>query len=121
MQIKLLPTASGSGSSETRFAEVQYYFRTLVCDVEKVLAMVFFYSMPHQELLELSYNTLLSCTQEMVFKVIEVQSISAVVAMVPHHPFPGEQHYFVVEKPGLDVASLGGGIIEATTLDSDAG
>jgi hypothetical protein len=79
--------------------------------------MVFFYSMPHQELLELSYNTLLSCTLEMDLKVIEVQSICAVVAMVPHHPFPEEPRYFVVEKPGVDVASLGGGITEATDLE----
>jgi len=30
--------------------------------------------------------------------------------MLPHLPFPGEtsERYFVVEKPGLDVASLGG-------------
>jgi hypothetical protein len=34
----------------------------------------------------------------------------AVVAMVPHQPFPGDsvERFFVVEKPGLDIASLGG-------------
>ena len=71
--------------------------------------MISFYSLPHQELLELSYNTLISCTHdEKDLKVIDVQSIRAVVALVPHQPFPGEQRYFVVEKPGLDIASLGG-------------
>lgn len=70
--------------------------------------MVSFYSLPYQELLKLSYNTLLSCTHEKDLKVIDVRSIRAVVAMVPHQPFPGELRYFVVEKPGLDVASLGG-------------
>jgi hypothetical protein len=42
--------------------------------------------------------------------VINVESIKAVVAMVPHQPFEGEvaERYFVVEKPGLDVAMLGG-------------
>jgi hypothetical protein len=45
--------------------------------------------------------------------VIDVKSILSVVAMVPHRPhlpFPGDtsERYFVVEKPGLDVASLGG-------------
>ena len=74
--------------------------------------------MPHQELLELSYNTLLSCTLEMEVKVIEVQSICAVVAMVPHHPFPEELRYFVVEKPGLDVTSLGG-VTEATATEEE--
>jgi hypothetical protein len=103
MQIELLP------SSETRFAEVEYYFRTLVRGVEKVLAMVSFYSLPHQELLEFSYNTLLSCAHDKDLRVIDIQKICAVVAMVPHQPFPGEPRYFVVEKPGLDVALLGGG------------
>jgi hypothetical protein len=70
--------------------------------------MVSFYSPPHQELLELSYNSLLSCTHEKDLKVIDVQSIRAVVAMIPHQPFPGDLRYFVVEKPGLDVALLGG-------------
>ena len=39
-----------------------------------------------------------------------MKSILSVVAMVHHLPFPGDtsERYFVVEKPGLDVASLGG-------------
>jgi hypothetical protein len=42
--------------------------------------------------------------------VIDAKLILSVVAMVPHNLFPGEtlEHYFVVEKPGLDVARLGG-------------
>jgi hypothetical protein len=43
-----------------------------------------------------------------VIKGINVKSISAVVAMVPHHPFPGEEHLFLVEKPGLDSTTIGG-------------
>jgi len=45
-------------------------------------------------------------------KVIDVKTIRAVIAMVPHKPFPEDtrQRYFVVEKPGLDVAYLGGNI-----------
>ena len=70
------------------------------------------YSPPHRGLLELSYNTLLSCTYNgnNSVQVIDVESIKAVVAMVPHQPFEGEvaEQYFVVEKPGLDVAMLGG-------------
>ena len=41
--------------------------------------------------------------------VIDVKSIEAVVAMVPHQPFadsPGR--FFLVEKPGLDIAFLSG-------------
>jgi hypothetical protein len=99
-----------NANREEKFGEVQYYFRTLVRGVEKVLAMVALYSPPHQDLLELSYHTLLSCTYEGSRKVIDVKSIISVVAMVPHTPFPGDasKQYFVVEKPGLDVARLGG-------------
>lgn len=63
-------------------------------------------------LFEFSYHTLLSCTNagDACLQVIDVKSILSVVAMVPHLPFPGDtsERYFVVEKPGLDVASLGG-------------
>jgi hypothetical protein len=45
-------------------------------------------------------------------RVIDANSIMAVVAMVPHQPFPEDsspvERFFVVEKPGLDVSSLGG-------------
>jgi hypothetical protein len=74
--------------------------------------MVSRYSSPHVGLLELSYHTLWSCTHQgdASLTVIDVKSISAVVAMVPHQPFAEDPvpRFFVVEKPGLDVASLGG-------------
>jgi hypothetical protein len=42
--------------------------------------------------------------------VIDVKSILSMVAIISHLPFPGEtlQRYFVVEKPWLDIAVLGG-------------
>ncbi|KAF8804536.1 hypothetical protein BYT27DRAFT_7106488, partial [Phlegmacium glaucopus] len=82
----------------------------MACNVKVLLAMVVFYSLPHCNLLDLSYNTLLLCTPEMGCRVIDVKPICSVVAMIPHHPFPGDtqKRYFVVEKPGLDVAWLGG-------------
>ena len=42
--------------------------------------------------------------------VIDIKYISSVIVMVPHQPFGGDsvQRYFVVEKPGLEVACLGG-------------
>lgn len=42
--------------------------------------------------------------------VVDVKEIHSVIAMVAHCPFAREsvQRYFVVEKPGLEVASLGG-------------
>jgi hypothetical protein len=74
--------------------------------------MVSIYSPPHVGLLALSYHTLWSCTYQgdASLRVIDVKSISVVVAMVPHQPFTEDPVpcHFIVEKPGLDVASLGG-------------
>lgn len=51
----------------------------------------------------------MSCTHlgDASLQVIDVKSIHAVVAMVPHQ-VNNEERFFVVEKPGLDVADLGG-------------
>lgn len=75
---------------ETQFAEVYYYFRLIIQGTEKTLAMVSTYSAPHQHLFELSHHTLWSCTHggDTSLMVIDVKSIEAVVAMVPHQPFP---------------------------------
>lgn len=78
---------------------------------KKNLAMVSTYSAPHPHLFEISYSTLWSCTHggDSSLMVIDVKSIEAVVAMVPHQPFlnsPGR--YFLVEKPGLAIAFLSG-------------
>jgi hypothetical protein len=96
---------------ETQFAEVYYYFRLLIGGMEKTLAMVSTYSAPHQHLFELSYRTLWSCTHggDSSLMVIDVKSIEAVIAMVPHQPFPDlPGRYFLVEKPGLAIAFLSG-------------
>jgi hypothetical protein len=45
--------------------------------------------------------------------VIDIKSIEAVVAMVPHQPFPDSSgRYFLVEKPGLGVAFFSGYVEE---------
>jgi hypothetical protein len=86
----------------------------IIGGAEKSLAMVSMYSPPHAELLALSYNTLWSCSYQGNYSlgVIDARSIAAVIAMVPHQPFPQDsnpvERFFVVEKPGLDVSSLGG-------------
>jgi hypothetical protein len=45
-------------------------------------------------------------------EIISVKTILAVVAMIPHKLFQNdpqaEQRYFLAEKPGLDVACMGG-------------
>lgn len=74
--------------------------------------MVSLYSPPDPTLLNESYNTLRSCVPggHNSLRVIDVKMIHSVIAMVPHRPFgPNlDQRCFVVEKPGLELAELGG-------------
>jgi hypothetical protein len=73
--------------------------------------MVSCFSSPNQTLLNISYNTLRSCIylDQGGLMVVDVKCISHVIAMVPHQPFGDSiQRYFVVEKPGLEIACLGG-------------
>ena len=79
---------------------------------EMTLAILSMYSSPSQELLQASYHTLWSCTYQgdMGLVIVDVKSITAVVAMIPNGPnFPGgmADQFFVVERPGLDVAHMG--------------
>jgi hypothetical protein len=70
--------------------------------------------MPHRELLLLSSNTLYSCKHkgDSALLFIDAKTIQAVVAMVPHTPAIGHQEpseqFFLVEKPGFDVAVMAG-------------
>lgn len=56
--------------------------------------------------------------------VINFASINSVVGMVPHQ-FPcldgaHEDWHFVVEKPGMDIASLGGAWENSSAQDDDS-
>jgi hypothetical protein len=88
------------------------------------LALVSLYSAPHPKLLEVSHNMLWSCEYQgdSSLKFINVKSIQSVVAMIPHMPMiEGQQageHFFLVEKPGFDVAVIGG-MDEAMPGDGD--
>ena len=94
-------------------AEVLFYF-IITINQDVTLACVCSYSQPHQDLLKASQGTLLSCTRQ---GTVNVKSISAVVAMVPHQPFPGEECFFLVEKPGLDTTTIGGKDEEMMDVD----
>jgi len=72
------------------------------------------YSRPNPSLLRLSVNTLWSCEYEgdAALRFIDVKIIQSMVAMVPHTPAIegvdlGER-FFLVEKPGFDVAIIAG-------------
>ena len=82
------------------------------------------YSPPDPGLLEASYNTLWSCVYQgdAALWVVDTTAIIGVIAMVPHNPFAGESEgrFFVVEKPGLNVAHMGGNdeeIIDEEIID----
>ena len=76
------------------------------------LALISLYSRPDETLLSLSVNTLWSCEYQGddTLRFINVKIIQAVVAMIPHRVelpgFPPSEHFFLVEKPGLDVAMM---------------
>jgi hypothetical protein len=92
----------------TEVAEVRFFFIVTIGSRDITLACVSCYSQPHDSLLQASRGTLWSCERQGTIKVIDVKSILAVVAMVPHQPFPGEERFFLVEKPGLEVTTIGG-------------
>ena len=76
------------------------------------LAVVSMYSEPHPDLLSTSHGTFVSCQYfgDDALVVIKVSCIESVVAMIPHsppHSLGSGSHFFLVERPGLDVANLG--------------
>jgi hypothetical protein len=83
-------------------------------DVKMALALVSLYSKPDPTILRHSMNMLWSCKHQgdSALKFIEVKTIQAIVAMIPHKPAiigqQTEKRFFLVEKPGLDVAIIAG-------------
>jgi hypothetical protein len=97
-----------------RLAEV-YFFIHLRHDGDELgLALVSLYSTPDVDLLRISHDTLWSCEYhgDSALKFIDVKTIKSVVAMIPHSPvIRGEEardRFFLVEKPGFDVALIAG-------------
>ena len=68
--------------------------------------MISLYTAPDSTLLARSHRSLWCCgyQAESELRVIRAKSILSVVAMVPHR----DDHFFVVEKLGLEVAYMGG-------------
>jgi hypothetical protein len=99
---------------EIRLAEVYFFIHLTHEGHDLALALVSLYSTPHPKLLEVSHNTLWSCEYQgdSSLRFINVKSIQSVVAMIPHMPvIEGQQageRFFLVEKPGFDVAVIGG-------------
>jgi hypothetical protein len=100
--------------NEMRLAEVYFFIHIRHNGEELGLALVSLYSNPDIDLLRLSHDTLWSCEYQgdSALKVIDVKTIKSVVAMIPHSPAIGGQEardrFFLVEKPGFDVALIAG-------------
>ncbi|KAL1950134.1 hypothetical protein VTO73DRAFT_5257 [Trametes versicolor] len=105
----------------SRFAEVQYFFQFNIAGVERTLAMITPFTLPDPAILAESENTILACNHpgDADCEVIEVMDIASVVAMVPLPLTLAEaaepdaaacygSRFFVIERPGLDVAYLAG-------------
>lgn len=101
------------------FAEILFYFQLQIAQISQggqpineTYALVSRYSSPNAGILKKSSNTYWLCTHGRIenLEVIPVKTILSVVAMIPYKPLQNdsEQQYFVVEKPGLEVACMGG-------------
>jgi len=99
---------------EIRIGEVLFFTVLCLGDSEVPVALVSLFSQPDPTLLCISVNTLWSCEYQgdSALAFIDVKHIQAVVAMVPYAPAiegqEARQQFFLVEKPGLDVAVLAG-------------
>ncbi len=100
--------------NETRLTEVYFFIHLCYDGDEKALVLVSLFSNPDPTLLRLSVNTLWSCEYlgDSALKFIDIKCIHAVVVMVLHAPAIGEQpvckQFFLIEKPGFDVAVISG-------------
>ena len=92
---------------------MQFYFYHQT----KAFAVVSTFSDPDNELLESSFQALHVCEYwgDQALKVIQVDTIQSVVAMIPFEPPPESdsisyigQRHFMVEKFGLDMDELRG-------------
>jgi len=74
-----------------------------------VLTLISVYSPIHPDIFKESHNTLWICTYQgdQALRVVDVKAITSIVTM-PHLPGHSDSTVFIVEKPGLDVAHLGG-------------
>ena len=117
-----------SRPDEDRFAEVLYFFQLALRTGEAevlTLAAISVFTRPAEELLEQSAYTLMGCFYQgqRACEVIRATDILSVVAMVPLPrchldpvvPPVGQNYdnrFFVVEKPGLEVAFMAGRVGE---------
>jgi hypothetical protein len=92
-----------------RLGEVQFFILWIHEGRETPLVLVSLYSTPEPRLLKASHNMLWLCEHQgdSALQFIDAKIIQSMVAMIPHMPTIEAQqlgeHFFLVEKPGLDV------------------
>jgi len=97
-----------------RIAEVRFFTILHIEGSEFLLALISLFSKPDPTLLCLSADMLWSCEyhSNLALEFIDIKCIQAIVVMVPHAPaIEGQEtqdQWFLVEKPGLDVAVMAG-------------
>ncbi|KAG2080733.1 uncharacterized protein F5147DRAFT_749270 [Suillus discolor] len=123
-QVRMSRNVKFKVAGQFRFGEVQYFTRLAVkvddadedSDNEDNwhlldIAVIQMYSLPDEALLQLSSQTVASCTHSEKVLAIDVKDIVSVIAMVPHKPtLPSgltEERFFMIEKLGLDVSDPG--------------
>ena len=100
---------------ETRFGEVQYFTRLAVPGPDHWewvgVAIIKTYSELDQDILSQSSQVVASCELLEEIVVVNVKHILSVIAMIPHMPILSsgiaKEHFFAVEKSGLDLSDLG--------------
>jgi hypothetical protein len=79
--------------------------------MERAYALVSVWSDPDMDLLRESSETVYSCRYrgDACLRVIDVKTITSVVAMIPMTPRDADSstHFFLLEKPGLEIQRLG--------------
>jgi hypothetical protein len=109
-------------------AEVEYFFRLQFNDIVHSLALVSVFSPPDQETLELSHGTAYICQHGGIdaLMVVDITSITAVVAMVPDYQVTVEgeiiipdNRFSLLEAPFLSLTTLSGAVGEdEDTIDN---
>lgn len=87
------------------------------------MAIICLYSLPDEDLLQISSQTVVSCSRLADICVVDVKQILSVVAMIPHTPrLPSgvtEARFFMMEKPGLDISPLSGYAANVNPLEDN--
>ena len=88
------------------------------------LTLMSMYTKPNPTILYKSHNMLWSCEYQgdSALRFVDVKTIQSVVAMILHTPViegRSSEHFFLIEKPGFDVAIMAG--IEEDISDNEGG